>query len=219
VDKEVDTFPQRANYVKTTPAFTAIQKQAASMRGYTSKEVASGIWKRQSPNQTNGMKANLDTSGSWRTVRGNGFSIDAPGNWQMYAGEQGGGTIAPSGGIVQQPNGSPAVLYGAVSGVYRPQQQGMALSAALNGLVADIAHDNPGLVAGNQTDVNGNGIAGRAVECRNPQGGNGAGEQDWIVMFPQSDGNLRYFVFVAPSRKFAELRPAFERMIRSVTVA
>jgi beta-barrel assembly-enhancing protease len=51
IDKEVAGFVPRANYVTNTPEFTRIHTEAMSMRPYTSKEVASGIWKGQNPNQ------------------------------------------------------------------------------------------------------------------------------------------------------------------------
>jgi hypothetical protein len=218
VEKETDSLPPRTNYVKTTPEFAAIKKLVATMHPYTSKQVSSGVWKNQNPNQTYQVKADLDTSGSWRTVLSDGFSMAAPANWQAYKGQDGGSTLAPTGGIVQQADGTPAVVYGVVAGVYRPQRQHMALNLALAALVADVQHDNPGLAAGPQTDVTGNGVSGRGVECRNPDANNGAGERDWVVAFPQPDGNVRYLVFVAPMKDFDAFRPAFERMAQSVTI-
>jgi hypothetical protein len=228
VGDEVDKLPAHPNYIKTSAAFTEIKKQVDAMHPYTSKQVQSGAWKKESPNQppggmssaAPGAAAGADMSGEWASVRVGTASVQAPAGWQFYPDQKaGGGTLAPQGGIQQHANGSPAVVYGVVSGVYRPQQSGMAISAALNGLVGAIAHDNPGLKAGSQTSVDGNGVSGRAVECHSPEANNGAGETDWVVMFPQQDGNMRYFVFVAPSNHFAKMRPSFERMIRSVTVA
>ncbi|HEX6545176.1 MAG TPA: hypothetical protein VF023_02635, partial [Bryobacteraceae bacterium] len=109
-------------------------------------------------------------------------------------------------------------MYGVVTGIYRPQRQGMELSAALNGFVADVQHDNPGLVPGTQADVQGNGVKGRAMLCHNPDANGGQGERDWVVMYPQADGNIRYFVFVAPMKTFDQMRAAFERMMKSVAI-
>ena len=58
VDREIATFVPRSNYVTTSPAFASIQKTAAGMRPYTAREVSSGIWKTQSPNQA------TDTAGN-----------------------------------------------------------------------------------------------------------------------------------------------------------
>jgi hypothetical protein len=218
VGQEVDTLQAKTNYIKTTPAFTSTKAQVAKMQGYTAKQVQSGVWKKGGDQQPPKPTADLNTSGDWRTVQGGGFTIEAPNTWQVYNGQNGGGTLAPTGGIVQQANGSPAVMYGMVTGIYRPQRQGMELSAALNGFVADIQHDNPGLAPGGQAVVQGNGVKGRSMLCNNPQANGGQGERDWIVMFPQADGNIRYFVFVAPVKTFDQMRPAFERMMKSVTI-
>jgi hypothetical protein len=220
VGQEVDTLPVKTNYIRTTPAFTAIKAQVAKMHGYTAKQIQSGVWKKEGANQQPSKPtADLNTSGAWRTVQGSGFTMDAPDTWQVYNGQNGGATLAPTGGIAQQANGSPAVMYGVVTGIYRPQQQGMQLSAALNGFVADVQHDNPGLVPGSQADVQGNGVKGRSMLCHNPEANSGQGERDWIVMFPQADGNIRYFVFVSPMKTFDQMRPAFERMMKSVTIS
>lgn len=94
----------------------------------------------------------------------------------------------------------------------------MSLGSALDALVSNVTRDNPGLVAGPQTDVTAGGKTGRSVECDNPNGNGGKGEHDWIVAFQQRDGSLRYFVFVAPSPDFDNLRPAFTKMLQSVTL-
>jgi len=51
VDKEIATFPPRSNSITTSPEFERVKDQVIVMHAYTAKEVASGIWKRQSPNQ------------------------------------------------------------------------------------------------------------------------------------------------------------------------
>jgi hypothetical protein len=198
------------------------------MHAYTAREISSGVWKRQSPNQTVGGAVNepvgesaspatvdLNTSGAWKTFRGSGFSIDAPASWHAY-GSQNAAMLAPAGGVARSPDGGAGnVVYGVLTDRYQPQGN-MSVSAALDALVNEITHENPGLKPGRHADVKVNGIAGHSVECNNPSANNGKGERDWIVAFPQKDGSLRYFVFIAPAPDFGKLQPAFQKMLDTV---
>jgi len=229
VDKEIATLVPRSQNVTTTPAFTSIQKQVAGMHAYTAKEVASGAWRRQNPNQTVGNSINrsegqdspvpvdLNVSDSWKTFRGTGFSIGVPSNWQAF-GSRDAAMLAPPGGVARAADGGAGgVVYGTITDLYRPQGQ-TTVEASLDMLVNSIVHDNPGLVAGAHRDVSANGLQGHSVECQNPDGNGGRGERDWIVAFSQRDGSLRYFVFVAPIQDFGKLQPTFNKMLQTVTV-
>lgn len=227
VDKEIATFVPRPNYVTTTPEFASLQKQVSGMHAYTAREIASGAWKSQSPNQTvsgavnqpaaEGVTTNVDfsASGAWNTFGGNGFSIGVPGNWHSY-GTQDSAMLAPAGGIARSADGGAgSVVYGALTDRYQPQGR-MATEAALDSLVSGIAHDNPGLVPGEHSDITTNGFKGHSVQCENPSANNGKGEHDWVVAFPQNDGSLRYFVFIAPTPEFEKMKPVFSRMLQSL---
>jgi beta-barrel assembly-enhancing protease len=223
VDNEIASFVRKPSYVTTTPAFASIQKQVTGMHAYTAKEVSTGAWKKQSPNQTVGVGVNqavaetvdLNTTAEWKTFRGSGFSIDVPGNWQAYGSEIS-AIVGPAGGIARSAaGGAGGVIYGMLTDRYQPQAR-LSISAALDALVAEITHDNAGLVPDPRTHATAGGGAGRSVECDNPSGNNGKGEHDWIVAFQQRDGALRYFVFVAPTPDFEKLRPTFARMIETV---
>jgi hypothetical protein len=98
---------------------------------------------------------------------------------------------------------------------YQPRA-GVRGAVALDSLISEIAGNNPGFQASRQQAITVNGLAARSIECDNPSANNGKGEHDWVVAFEQSDGSLRYFVFVAPSSDFERLRPAFRRMLQSV---
>lgn len=227
IDKEISTFvPKR--YIENTAAFKRIHNTVSGMRAYTAKEVQSGVWKRESPNQqvrkgvnqpagSANTNVDLNTSGAWKTFRGNNFSIEAPQAWQAYGNETS-AMLAPAGGIVSSPEtGAATVVYGMLTDRYQPPS-GSNTTAALDALIDGIVHDNPGLVAGKHSDVTVNGVTGHSVECNNPQANGGKGEHDWIVAFPQRDGTLRYFVFVAPTQDFDKLRPAFQKMLQSVRI-
>jgi beta-barrel assembly-enhancing protease len=231
VDKEVSTFIPKPNYITNTPAFTRIHIQVAGMRAYTSKEIASGVWRRQDPNQTvdvgvnqvaadtaSPTSADMSTSDNWKPFTGSGYSLQIPGNWQAY-GDQSAASFAPSGGIARGANGgSGNVINGALTDRYQPQSAG-SLDGSLDGLIGEIAHDNPGLTCGTRSDIPRSGVTGRSVECENPGANNARGEHDWIVAFPQSNSSLlRYFVFVAPTQDFERMRPIFSRILQSVDV-
>jgi hypothetical protein len=223
VDKEIASFVRKPSYVTTSPAFAAIQKQVNGMHAYTAKEVASGAWKTQSPNQTVGEgvhqavgeTVDLSTTAEWKTFHGSGFSIDVPGNWQGY-GSNVSAMFGLAGGIARSADGrAGGVIYGMLTDRYQPQGR-VSVSAGLDALVAEITRDNPGLVPDPRTHATAAGGAGRSVECENPSGNDGKGEHDWIVVFQHRNGALRYFVFVAPTPDFEKLRPTFSKMIETV---
>ncbi len=228
VDKEIASFVPRSNYITNTPEFARIHEQVKGMHAYTAREVSSGIWKKESPNETVGagvdlpagrapelQEVDLDTSGQWKTFRGDGFRIDIPAKWNGY-GNRSAAMLAPTGGVARSADGGAGnVIYGMLTDRYQPGGR-MSLGAALDSLVESVVRDNPGLVAGPQVDATANGRTGRSVECNNPSGNDGQGEHDWIVAFQRKDGSLRYFVFVAPTPEFEKLRPAFTRIFQSI---
>ena len=227
VDKEIKGFPPRTNLMTTSPAFQRIKQVVAGMHAYTAKEVASGIWRTQDPNQMVGSGVNqpaapvtpdLHTSGSWKSFQGAGFSIQVPGNWKTY-GTQTSSMIGPPGGITRATGGGAGnVVYGMLTDTYHPNA-GVRGSAAFDALINEIASDNPGFVAARPNPITANGAPGRSVECDNPSANNGKGEHDWVVAFRQPDGSLRYFVFVAPGAEFEQLRPAFQRILQSLKIS
>lgn len=228
LDKEIAGYPPKPNLITSSPAFDRIKQQVAGMHAYTAKEVSSGVWRTQNPNQTVGSGVNeeagprvgtvvpdLNTSGPWKTYRGTGFSLAIPEKWKTY-GNQSSVMIGPSGGITRTADGGAGnVVYGVLTDTYQPRA-GVHGAVALDSLTSEIAANNPGFQASRQQAITVNGLTARSVECDNPSANNGKGEHDWIVSFEQADGSLRYFVFVAPTPNFETLRPAFWRMLQSV---
>lgn len=227
VDKEIASYPPK-QYLPTSAAFEKVKAEVAGMHAYTAKEVSSGAWKMQGANQTVSTGVNeppgprtgtvtpdLNTGGAWKKLQGDGFTMEIPGNWKVY-GDQSSQMVGPSGGITRSADGGAGnVVYGMLTDRYQPQS-GVTGRAAVDALIGEISGDNPGFSAGKQSKITAGGVAGQSVECRNPQGNGGRGEQDWVVAFERPDGSLRYFVFVAPTPDFARLKPAFERMLKSL---
>ncbi len=230
VDKEIATFPPRSNSITTSPEFERVKDQVIVMHAYTAKEVASGIWKRQSPNQlvsagvnqsagphAGSVTPDLDTSGAWRSIQADGFSFDIPANWKAY-GNQRSALIGPPGGFARSADGGAGnVVYGLLTDQYRPPS-GVRGAAAMDALIHEIGEDNSGFTPGTQQQISLNGLAAQSIDCDNPSANSGHGEHDWVVAFEQRDASLRYFVFVAPTPDFEALRPAFNRILHSLRV-
>jgi peptidase M48-like protein len=226
VNKEVATFIPRPKYVTTSPDFDKIKQDVAGMHAYTAHEVSSGVWKKQSPYQTvetgvsqpaSSTNVDLSTPNEWRTLQGSGFSITAPTNWRGY-GNRVAAMIAPPGGIARSADGGAGgVVYGLLTDLYQPEER-LTMDAALNALIGGLVRDNPGLSPGPIKSFTANGFGGRSVDCNNPSANNGKGERDWVIAFPQNNGALRYFVFIAPSTEFDKLQPVFTRMAQSITL-
>jgi predicted Zn-dependent protease len=49
IDKEINTFVPRPNYVTTSPQFEHVKELVSGMHAYTVKEVSSGVWRKQGP--------------------------------------------------------------------------------------------------------------------------------------------------------------------------
>jgi Zn-dependent protease with chaperone function len=227
VNAEIASLPPKTNYIKTTADFARIKKLVAGMHAYTAKEVASGVWKQKSPNQTVVGGVNQPTrpvsavdwtpAGNWQPLNGTGFTLSYPGNWKAY-GSGNSAMVAPQGGIAANASGQAAGLdYGLLTDRFQPSAGNAGVAAATDQLLAQIRRDNPELQPGAAGDVIVNNVRGRSVEAINTSGGTGANaEHDWLVALPQSDGSLRYVVFVAPEADFNKLRPTFEQVLRSL---
>jgi beta-barrel assembly-enhancing protease len=229
VGKEISTFVPRSNYVTNTPAFERIHQEVSGMRAYTAKEIASGVWKSQSPNQTvstgvnqmgssqnGGLAGTRDVAGAdisreseWKLFRGPNFSMKVPANWSV-AGNGRAAIIAPHGGVTDTGN----LVYGVLTDVYQSNQR-TPLDRRFRGLLGELTHDNPGLQPGWIGTFRVNDVTAKSVESISSSADGGRGEHDWIVGFDANNG-LRYFVFVSSSPDFARLRPTFEEMLRSI---
>ena len=154
------------------------------------------------------------------TYRGPGFAMDVPGNWTSSQAQDGGITIAPSGGA-----GSFGIAYGVMvdslrTGSTTPLDSNALLSATRQ-LVQRFASGEGALrQSGEIQAVNLGQQRGYAVELQGQSpvvdGGRNAGEHDWLVTVGRPDGGVTYAVFVAPERDFARLRPVFRSMAESL---
>ena len=224
VNDEIATLPPRTSNVKTSADFTRIKKIADGMHPYTAKEVAAGGWKRGGGASSGGgagggnprpgarlTAADWTPQGEWQSFSGDGFTVSYPGNWKA-AGSGAAAIIAPPGGVGEQN----AVGYGMLADRFQPAQAA-DIAAATDQLVAQIERQNPEMKPGHAEDVVVNQVHGRSLEATNSGAAGGGTERDWLVALPEPGANsLRYVVFVAPDADFNALRPAFERMVRTL---
>jgi Zn-dependent protease with chaperone function len=237
VSDEIATLPPRARSIQTSEAFKTMKKRADDMQTYTAQQVANGTWKRQVPNENlpvdgKAAPASWTPAGDWRTLEQPQYTITYPSNWHVYAppGDQSGSvTIAPQNGLEVAENGQGAVIYGVVIDAYSPSTPTSAapagradLGQSMQQLLQKLQADNPQMrVNVGIRELSVNGRPARDIETSNSSSGNAAAkfdEHDWIVAVQQPDGQLRYVIFVAPSGEFEQLRPTFERILRTLQI-
>jgi len=148
------------------------------------------------------------------------LKIARPENWQVMAPAQRGDDvrIAPPAGVTGN-----AIGYGVLINGVRPRQgQGMSLNDLTMALVQAMQRGGNDLrIVGNMQPITVAGVEGRSLDMESTSpfpGANGSPqkERDWLVTVPRPDGSVLYFVFVAPQAEFAQLRPTFDNMLRSV---
>jgi hypothetical protein len=241
---EVSNWPPK-NYISDTAGFTQAQRHAKSIKSYTAQEIAdgakSGRWVslnkqngavlkappgveiKQTSQSQDGEPAGPVSPGavapSSRMVNENlgPFSIARPSNWDVVPPQQQGNsvTIAPRAGLTN--NG---VGYGVVINGVRPQ--GGDIDQVTSQLVQQMQQGGGDLQqTGSAQPITVNGIHGRSVNMESTSpfpGPNGQSqkERDWLVTLPQQDGTVIYLVFVAPKSEFAQFKPTFDDMLRSL---
>lgn len=229
IDKEIAQFPRRAHPMTNTPEFERIHKLVAGMHAYTAKEVASGVWKKKSPNETvesgindydvqSPQAGNVDLSPpqSWNTFQGDGFTMEVPSNWGLL-GNQSNAMIAPEGGIAKTPDGKLGdLVYGVLTDVYTPPE-GTPRKQEFTALLKELSSENAGMQPGSVAKMKVAGQRAESAESVSAQANGGRGEHDWIVGIP-AESSMRYFVFVCPEPDFKAMQPTFEHILKSIQI-
>ena len=134
-------------------------------------------------------------------------------NWRQY-GQGSAITIAPDGGII---NG--ALAYGMMISTFEPDYHGqgrISLEEATDDLLNELRRSNSDMrITRSHERISVGGRAGYLTEASNqsPAGGR---ETDWIVTTISPNGDVYYFVGVAPQNEFNRYSSAFEDIIDSV---
>jgi Zn-dependent protease with chaperone function len=199
-----------ANARRDSPDFRTVKMTVGSMSA-----------PRKSGNPAGGGRTTDNRGGrpdapSGRMIAFNGQDIQFryPDNWRQSG--QGNAAImaAPDGGII---NG--ALAYGMMIAVFESDYHGqgrISLEEATDQLLNDLQRSNPNMrIARSHERIRVGGRQAYLTEASNqsPAGGR---ETDWIITTFSPDGDLYYFVGVAPQNEFSKYSRAFEDIIDSV---
>ena len=146
------------------------------------------------------------------------MNILRPENWEVMQGQQQDSvTIAPRPGV----SGN-AVAYGVVIQIVQPPSANMSVQQVTSAIVKNLeSGDSKMKQAGEIQLITVNGVSGGSVELATvsmmPDAeGKAQPERDWLVTVPRDDGTVIVMVFVATQKYFEQMRPTFEKMLRSV---
>jgi predicted Zn-dependent protease len=152
-------------------------------------------------------------SGRMVTYNGHDIQFRYPDNWRQY-GQGSAMTIAPDGGIIND-----ALAYGIMISTFEPDYHGqgrISLEDATDQLLNDLRRSNSDMrITRSHERINVGGTAAYLTEASNqsPAGGR---ETDWIITTISTDGQVYYFVGVAPQNEFNRYNDAFQDVIDSV---
>jgi hypothetical protein len=146
------------------------------------------------------------------------MNIMRPENWAVMQGQQQDSvTIAPRPGV----SGN-AVAYGVVIQIVQPPSTNMSVQQITAAIMKNLeSGDSKMKQSGEIQTITVNGVAAGSVELETmsmmPDAeGKAQSERDWLVTVPRDDGSAIMVVFVATQKYFEQMRPTFEKMLRSV---
>ena len=155
--------------------------------------------------------------GGLERLEAGSFSMEYPSGWQVYRDEQTGSvTIVPDGGAVRTGSGGVAVGYGIITGT--SASRGGSLESETQRLIAALQSADE--------SVQPRGAAGRITLSGQPalvtelagESPFGGAERNILVTVQRPNG-LFYAVFVTPEAHYAQMQPAYDRMLRSIQFA
>jgi Zn-dependent protease with chaperone function len=240
IQKEIRDWPSR-KYSGDSADFANVRKRASGVRAYSAEEIAAGVksgrWAEE--NRKNGavlpgasperppqtasaavppVSIN-DVLPSWtfRSANLGLLRIDRPDNWEVINGQQASSvTIAPRAGV-----SGGAVAYGVVIQTARLDPN-MSLAEVTSAIVQNLESSDRNMKqASDITPLTLDGMSASSVELETispmaDSDGKAQRERDWLVTLPRGGGEAVLFIFVSPLAHFGQLRPTFDRMLRSV---
>jgi len=232
--REVETLPQKSNYKQNSPQFDQIHRIAMGMHPLTAQQIAAQD--KQGGFNPNGVDAGPTgppeersnegysaPSTSFQQLNHSAFTIGYPSDWKVFGDSQSAVTIAPSNGVQRDEHGQSSVATGAIIDRFEPEQ-GSSFDQAVHDLIGSLRQSNPDLrEIGNDETIRVNGVSGRSADMigtspMRETSGRPEKERDWLVTVQRQDGTLLYVVFIAPQSQFDQLRPTYERMLRTLRV-
>ena len=212
VNAEVKTLMART-YLADSSDFKQIKARVAEMKPLTSDQIAA---MQKQGTAAPASAEDVKPSTTLKVFTHSEYQISYPDNWQVFGDQSSSATIAPPAGVSQN-----AVAYGVMIANYQPEQD-TSLDTATHDLIAQLRQSNPDLKEiGHSESIRVSGVKGRSAELvgsspiKDAQG-KALEERDWLVAVPRRDGTVLYLVFISPDKDFGSMRPAFERMVRTL---
>lgn len=242
IEREIAEWPGR-RYVRDSAEFASVRKHAAGVRAYTAQEIAAGAKSGQwtvenrkngavfpgaastgasAPPQTGAASVpavsitEVQPSSNFRNADLGAVKIDRPENWDVVTGEQSSATIAPRAGV-----SGDAVAYGVVIRAVKAPDPNMSVNQLTAAIIQGLQSGDSNMKQkGDIQPLTVAGISGSSVDLAtiSPMAtadGKPQPERDWLVTVPRGSGQAIFFVFVSPETHFEQLRPTFEKMLRS----
>jgi hypothetical protein len=238
IQTQIKDWP-RKQYAGDSAQFASVRKHATGVRAYDAKEIADGAKNDQwaAENRKNGavfpnapaMAASpgapsmpaisitaVQPSSNFQIADLGGLRIARPNNWEVLENQQTSATIAPRAGV-----SSGAVAYGVVIRATRPPAANMSASQLAAAIAKNLQSGDSNMkVVGQFQPLAVGGSSGGSVllETISPMtdaDGKSQRERDWLVTVQRGTDAI-YFVFVSTVANYEQLRPTFEKMLRSV---
>jgi hypothetical protein len=218
VSREVKTLLPRT-YLADSSDFREIKTRVAGMKPLTSAEVAAMQKQGGAPGEGTASAGDVTPSATLKVLSHNEYQISYPENWQVFGDQSSNVTIAPKSGVSQN-----AIAYGVVIANYQPERSGANLDAVTQELLNSLRQSNPDLKQiGQDETIRVNGVGGKSADLigasplKDTQG-KPLEERDWVVTMQRKDGAVLYLVFISPDKDFPAMRPAFEAMLRTLSL-
>jgi hypothetical protein len=138
-----------------------------------------------------------------------GIQLRHPDNWKPAV-QNTNVTIAPAGGVVQG-----NLAYGMIIDVFKPQNA-RDLDQSTTQFLEDLRKGNPSMKvirSGVRTRVDNQNAQLTEITNDSPVGGQ---ESDTVITVLRSNGDLQYFVEVAPTKDMSQYQSAFRTIMDSV---
>ena len=145
------------------------------------------------------------------------IKIARPQNWSVTMPQQQGEyvTIAPKAGMTANGTGYGVLINGAST-----KGQRVSVDDVTKQLVQQLQSSNGVKPVGKAQPIGVAGVQGRSVMMESispfPSANGQQTERDWLVVVPQSNDAVLFFVFVAPQSEFNRFQPTYEAMLKSV---
>jgi Zn-dependent protease with chaperone function len=237
IQSEIKDWPSQ-QYSGDSAQFASVRKHAAEVRAYNAKEIADGAkndqWAAENRKNgavfpdspvTAGSKAAslppvsisaVQPSPNFQIADLGGLRIARPQNWEVLENQQSSATIAPRAGA-----SAGAVAYGVVIRSTRPPAANMGPSQLTAAIAQNLQMGDSNMrVVGQVQPITVGGSSGGSIQLEtiSPMTGSDGKtqpERDWLVTVQRRTDAI-YFIFVSTAANYEQLRPTFERMLRSV---